>query len=166
MIDKFDQVFYAKLLIQIGLPPQPDIESAKHVIELAKNVNKYLEGQMQAIFIPKAFEQAAEECESSQASSWQFSEAQEELEFESFSRSSSQSSLEDGNNSFFARNYAAGESEKVFSDILKQASPIVPPEEVMASRITASQEVSRGERNVLILDFDEQDYYSKQKNDN
>ena len=46
MSDKFDQIFYAKLLIQIGLPPQPDIESAKHVIELAKNVNKYLEGQM------------------------------------------------------------------------------------------------------------------------
>ena len=73
MANKFEQTFYACLLNQIRLPPQPDIESAKRVIEMAKSVNKYLEGQMDAIFIPEAYEEAVKKCGSSHASSsWEF----------------------------------------------------------------------------------------------
>ena len=55
MASKFEQIFYASLLIRICLPPQPDIKSAKRVIEMAMSVNKYLKGQMDAIFIPEAY---------------------------------------------------------------------------------------------------------------
>ena len=43
MQNNFQKTFYDCLLARIGLPRQPDVESAEYVINLARNVNRYLD---------------------------------------------------------------------------------------------------------------------------
>ena len=92
MQTNFEKTFYDCLLARMGLPEQPDVESAKHVIELAKNTNRYLDEQMKAFYIPQAHKDASKDYESSHKASYvQFSEADsEELSFDILSRHSSQ----------------------------------------------------------------------------
>ena len=61
----FEKTFYDCLLARIGLPKQADVESAKRVIELAKNANRYLDEQMKAFYIPQAHKDASKDYESS-----------------------------------------------------------------------------------------------------